>query len=105
VAAAVTLLIVWSSRAGTITVLYLPATGTDAATGITTTNTLRFAFRATTDKGTILADDFTPADSALIPARKIAPAAGTPFDFGKPTPIGASINDNNQQLKYCSVTT
>src|SRR5579859_409597 len=37
-AAAVVLLTIWSSRAGTITVVNLPATGTDAATGISTTN-------------------------------------------------------------------
>ena len=37
--ATVLLLTIWSSRAGTITVVNLPATGTDAATGISTTNT------------------------------------------------------------------
>jgi hypothetical protein len=37
-AIAVALLMPWSSRAGTITVVNLPATGTDAATGMSTTN-------------------------------------------------------------------
>jgi hypothetical protein len=37
-AIALALLLVWSSRAGTVTVVNLPATGTDAATGINSTN-------------------------------------------------------------------
>jgi aldose 1-epimerase len=57
-------------------------------------------------KGTILdevltldADRYTPVDAGLIPTGQLASVAGTPFDFRKPTPIGARINDNNQQLK------
>ena len=89
-------------------------------------NTLRLAFRATTDKDTVInltahsyfnltgqgtinqdvltipADDYTPVDSTLIPTGEIAPVAGTPFDFRNPTPVGARINDDNQQLKYCN---
>lgn len=88
-------------------------------------NTLRLAFRATTDKDTIInltahsyfnltghgtidhdvlmipANRFTPVDSTEIPTGKLKSVAGTPFDFRKPTRIGARINDNNQQLKYC----
>ena len=48
---------------------------------------------------TIPADSYTPVDAGLIPTG-IEPVAGTPFDFRKPTPIGARIDADNQQLKY-----
>jgi aldose 1-epimerase len=41
----------------------------------------------------------TPNDATQIPTGKIVDVAGTPFDFRKPTPIGARINEDNQQLK------
>ena len=89
-------------------------------------NTLRLRFRATTDKDTVVnltghsyfnlagqgqgtvldqvvyidADKYTPVDSTLIPTGEIAPVEGTPFDFRKPTAIGARINDDNEQLKF-----
>lgn len=89
-------------------------------------NTLRLAFRATTDKDTVInltahsyfnltgkgtiyhdvvmipADHFTPVDRTLIPTGKLVPVAGTPFDFRKPTSVGARIHDHNQELKYCN---
>lgn len=46
----------------------------------------------------IFADKYIPVDTTLIPTR-IKPVAGTPFDFTKPTAIGARIEDNNEQLK------
>ncbi len=48
---------------------------------------------------TVDADRYTPTDKTLIPTGQLAPVAGTPFDFRKPTPIGAHINDSNDQLK------
>lgn len=48
----------------------------------------------------INADKYNPVDSTLIPTGKLEPVAGTPFDFTKPSPIGARIEANNQQLKY-----
>jgi aldose 1-epimerase len=60
-------------------------------------------------KGTILddvleipADRYTPVDATQIPTGELAPVAGTPFDFRKPTAIGARINDANEQLKIGS---
>jgi len=91
---------------------------------LTDENELRLDFTAVTDKptivnlshhsyfnlaceGTILdhqvmivADAFTPVDATLIPTGEIRPVEGTPFDFRKPTPIGARIHEDDIQLKY-----
>jgi len=45
------------------------------------------------------ADRYTPVDETLIPTGRLAAVAGTPFDFRKPTPIGARIDQNDPQLK------
>lgn len=42
---------------------------------------------------TIPADSYTPVDATLIPTGEMAAVAGTPFDFRKPTRIGARIRD------------
>lgn len=47
---------------------------------------------------TILADRFTPIDAGLIPTGELLPVKDTPFDFTRPTAIGAHIEDQNQQL-------
>ena len=47
----------------------------------------------------INADRYTPVDDTKIPTGEIAPVVGTPFDFRKPTRIGAHINDADLQLK------
>ncbi|MDE2263092.1 MAG: galactose mutarotase [Gammaproteobacteria bacterium] len=90
---------------------------------------LRIDYRATTDKSTIVnlsghsyfnlasgpghfstmrdllqinASHYTPVNETLIPTGAIAPVAGTPFDFRKPTPIGLRIRDGNDpQIRYC----
>ena len=92
---------------------------------LTAANELKIDYTATTDKdtvvnltnhsywnlkgagnGTILdhlltipASKFTPVDSGLIPTGELKPVAGTPFDFTKPTAIGARIEQNDEQLK------
>ncbi len=49
---------------------------------------------------TLNADHFTPVDSTLIPTGEIRSVSGTPFDFRTPTPIGARINQDDEQLRY-----
>jgi aldose 1-epimerase len=45
------------------------------------------------DELTLFADRFTPVDATLIPTGELAPVAGTPMDFRRPTPIGAHIRE------------
>ncbi len=49
---------------------------------------------------TLDADRFTPVDARLIPTGEIAAVDGTPFDFRRPTAIGARIGADHPQLKY-----
>ena len=91
---------------------------------LTDDNGLRLDYTATTDKDTIVnltehsyfnlagkgdvldhsvmisAEKFTPVDSTLIPTGELRPVDGTPFDFRKPTPIGARIDRRDEQLKF-----
>lgn len=93
---------------------------------LTDDNGLKLEFTATTDKETIVnltqhsyfnlagpgdvlnhevminADKFTPTDKNLIPTGELKPVAGTPFDFRKPTAIGARINQDDEQLKLAA---
>jgi len=90
------------------------------------TNELRIDYSASTDKDTVLnltnhsyfnlsgvasqeivdhqlllrAREFTPVDSTLIPTGELRTVDGTPFDFRKPTAIGARINQDDEQLRF-----
>ena len=78
---------------------------------------LRIAYEATTDRPTpvnltnhsyfnlagagavldhdleLASDSYTPVDATLIPTGEIVPVAGTPFDFTRPTALGARRTD------------
>jgi aldose 1-epimerase len=95
-----------------------------AVYSLTEDNGLKLEYTATTDKDTVVnltqhtyfnlagkgdnlhhevmihADKFTPVDSTLIPTGELRPVEGTPFDFRKPTTIGARINQDDEQLKF-----
>ncbi len=93
---------------------------------LTDANELRIEYAATTDKETVVnltnhsyfnlkgagagdilghqlmlnADRFTPVNQNLIPTGELRPVSGTPYDFRKLTPIGARIEQNDEQLKF-----
>ena len=93
---------------------------------LTDNNELHLSFTATTDQPTLCnltqhsyfnlrgqgngdvlghevcinSDKTTPVDKDLITTGEFVPVDGTPFDFRKPTAIGARINDPNQQLQF-----
>ncbi|MBB2202516.1 aldose epimerase family protein [Gluconacetobacter tumulisoli] len=48
----------------------------------------------------INADRYTPTDPTAIPAGELAPVAGTPLDFRKPTRIGDHLRDSFPQLMF-----
>ena len=103
---------------GTLTTTVKYALGND--------NTLSIEYEATTDADTVLnltnhsyfnlaghgngrilehqlmidADKFTPVNANLIPTGELRSVEGTPFDFRKPTAIGARIDAQDEQMQF-----
>lgn len=99
---------------------------TDVTYSLNDQNELRIDYKASTDKPTVLnltnhsyfnlagagngdilkqvatlhASRYTPVTAKLIPTGELAPVAGTPMDFTKPTPIGTHIKADHPQLKF-----
>jgi aldose 1-epimerase len=99
---------------------------TDVTYSLTEQNELRIDYKATTDKPTVLnltnhsyfnlagagngdilkqvatlyAAHYTPVTAKLIPTGELAPVAGTPMDFTKPTAFGTHIKADHPQLKF-----
>ena len=96
----------------------------EVAYTLTEDRSLRIDYRATTDEPTVInltnhalwnlagegtrsveghiltlgASRYTPVDEQLLPTGEIAPVAETPLDFTSPTPLGARIRDDFDQL-------
>jgi aldose 1-epimerase len=49
---------------------------------------------------TINANRFTPVNANLIPTGELRSVEGTPFDFRKPTPLGAHIDASDEQIQF-----
>jgi aldose 1-epimerase len=91
---------------------------------LTNRNELRIDYTATTDRPTVLnlthhayfnlagygaihdhvlriaAEHFLPVDHELIPTGERRSVRGTPMDFTRPTPVGARIDTDDEQLSF-----
>lgn len=93
---------------------------------LTAQDELRIDYQATTDRATVLnltnhayfnlagqgdilahqlqvfGARFLPTDATQIPTGEIRPVAGTPWDFGALTPVGARTGADDEQLRFAN---
>jgi aldose 1-epimerase len=88
--------------AGELRIAY--AARTDAPTVLNLTNHAYFNLAGGGDilghELQIDAAEFIPVDENQIPTGELRPVAGTPMEFTAPTPIGARIGDDDEQLRF-----
>lgn len=79
---------------------------TDRSTVVNLTNHTYFNLSGTGDilghELMLAAERFTPIDETLIPTGELRSVAGTPFDFKRPTSVGARIDEDEEQLRFGS---
>src|SRR5262245_923172 len=83
---------------------YLATTDKDTVVNLTNHSYFNLAGQGNGDilnhRLTIHGQQFSPVDATLIPEAQSRAVRGTPFDFTQPEPIGARINQDDQQLKF-----
>jgi aldose 1-epimerase len=94
----------YSVNNGDLTIAYFAET--DSVTVLNLTNHSYFNL-AGEGSGTVIdhellidADAFTPTSPDQIPTGEISRVADTPFDFRRPTRIGARIDSDDEQLRF-----